>query len=277
VALLLGGARTLPAQAAAPCLPLRTVDTPPAIDGSVEGGDVWGAPLVALDVGERGGPCTDPVQRLFAVRSGGRTYVAVDVPESAVGDPGDTLRLFFDTNHDRGTAPGASDRAVRLVGFPAGVSQAPSPTAEMYTGTGTGWGAPAVLLTARASRTPGGTGRLVIEIELPFDAPSMGFAAVYSSGDLQDCDGDFVNDRMRWPPALPDPAGAPPGLADPSRWGVLGCAALPPTPTPTRTPTPRPTPPDEPPLCVILDHDSCVRSSECRWFGSVTGGRCLPI
>ena len=29
VALLLGGARTLPAQPAAPCLPLRTVDTPP--------------------------------------------------------------------------------------------------------------------------------------------------------------------------------------------------------------------------------------------------------
>jgi hypothetical protein len=164
--------------------------------------------------------CTNAVQRIYTVRTPSGLYVAIDVPESATGHPLDTLLLFMDRNHNGTSQPDSSDRAVRLLGFPAGSNQNAA-VAEIYSGSGFGWGAPAPFYTARSSRSGSGPdARLRVEVALPSTSVPAGFALVYLSGDAQDCDGDGQNDNLRWPPTLPDPSGVP-GLADPRQWGDL--------------------------------------------------------
>lgn len=266
--LLLAGASRLSAHAATPCLRPQVAAAPPRVDGSIEPADGWGAPLHVVTLG--GTACTAPVQRLFAVRTGGRTFVAVEVPES-VADERDTLLLFVDGNHGSG-APDAADRAIRLVGFPEGTEQTPSGAAEVFAGTGTGWGPPRTFFPVRTSRTGrGAAGRVTVELELPAATTPIGFAVAFLSGDRQDCNGDFVGDSFLWPPALPFPIGAPPGLSDAGIWGDLGCAV------PTTPPVPQPTRPAGPLDCGRFRTEQTCRAQhpDCRWSGPTFG--CVAI
>jgi hypothetical protein len=271
--LLLADASRLSAHAGTPCLRPQVVAAPPRVDGAVEPADGWGAPLHVVTLG--GTACTAPVQRLFAVRTGGRTFVAVEVPES-VADDRDTLLFFVDGNHGGSGAPDADDRAIRLVGFPEGTEQTPSGAAEVYAGTGTGWGPPQTFFPVRTSRTGRGPGgRVTVELELPAAAASVGFAVAFLSGDRQDCDGDFVGDSFLWPPALPFPIGPPPGLSDARSWGDLGCT--PPTPPTPTTPVPRPTRTPGPLECRKFTTEETCRAQhpDCRWAGPTSG--CIDI
>jgi hypothetical protein len=257
--LSLSGAAGLFAHAGAPCLRPKSVAAPPRIDGSIDPADGWGAPIHAVALG--GTTCTDPVQRLFAVRAGARTFVAVDVPETTADDR-DTLLVFVDGDHSGAGAPDASDRAIRLVGFAPGTNRPPSGVAEVYEGTGTGWSPARTFSAARTSRTGSGPGaRMVVELELPTQGAPVGFAAAFVSGDRQDCDGDSASDGFLWPPALPLTIVTPPGLAETGRWGDLGC-----------------TPPAPPPLeCRDFKTEGTCRAQhpDCRWGGATLG--CLPI
>ena len=186
-----------------------------AIDGTVDaasGPERTGAAAV----------CT--AMRIHSLRSATNFYLAVDVPE-LVADPGDALLLYFDMNHSGGSAPDAVDRAIRLVGFPAGTNQTPA-TVEIYAGNTVGWGTPGAFATVKSSRTGSGTGaRLVVELTVPNTTAPVGFALVYASNNPQDCNNDFdvSESAFKFPLALPIPGGDDlAGVRVPSEWGDLG-------------------------------------------------------
>ena len=163
--------------------------------------------------------CT--AMRIHTVRTAANLYLAVDVPE-LVANPDDVLLLYFDMNHNAGTTPDAADRAIRLSQFPAGLNQTPA-IAEIYSGNGTDWVAPAAFATVKSSRTAGG--RLVVELTVPITAAPVGFALFYASMDLQDCnvDFDFSESAFKWPSGLATPGGDNlAGVKDPSQWGDVG-------------------------------------------------------
>lgn len=224
VLVLLSGGRPLLAHVLGQCLKAPIRASAPSIDGTIEPSP-WGSPAYTIPLVSVS--CADPVQRFYAMRTSalGPIYVAIDVPESAVDNSADTILLFIDGNHTGGGAPDTSDRAVRLLGFPVGVTPQTPTTAEIYTGNGAGWSAPAPFPTGKVKSLRTGSGnntRLAVEMELPpSSTPEVGFAVVYLSGDLQDCTGDSISDNVLWPPALPFPTGAPPGLSNPSQWGDL--------------------------------------------------------
>jgi hypothetical protein len=222
--LLVSGHSPVLAHAPGKCLRIPVVAVPPTINGVIDPAESWGAPILTVNLG--GANCALPTQRVYAVRTegaGGRTYVAVDVPESAENNAGDMVVVFLRGNHAAGAALDASDRAVRLVGFPVGSNLTPSPVAEIYTGAAAGWGPPASFSTVKYSRTGSGiAARLVVEMELPLSAPAMGFALMVLSGDDRDCQGDFVRDNL-FSPDSPQPSfsATPPHNSTPNEWGDL--------------------------------------------------------
>jgi hypothetical protein len=161
--------------------------------------------------------------KLYALRTNTTLYLAVDVYEDTA-DPDDVLLLFFDMNHSGGTGPDAADRAIRLVGFPAGSNQTPT-TAQIFSGNGTDWVSPAAFTTVKSSRVGSGPGgRLVVELTVPITTAPLGFAAFYASKNDQDCNSDGILDNsFAWPSTLPTPGGdSLAGIKDPSQWGDLG-------------------------------------------------------
>ena len=189
----------------------------PTLDGTIE--PAWGPERTGAPAG-----CTS--MNLYALRSASTLYLAVDVPE-LVADPADTLLLFFDVNHNGGSAPDLADRAIRLANFPAGSNQSPA-IAELYSGNGLSWGSQAPFTTARSSRTgTGNNARLVVELTLPLTSAPVGFALYYNSSDLQDCntDADISESAFKVPAMLATPGGdALAGVKVPSQWIDLGVA-----------------------------------------------------
>lgn len=189
----------------------------PTLDGTIE--PAWGPERT-------GAPAGCPSMNLYALRSASTLYLAVDVPE-LVADPADTLLLFFDMNHNGGSAPDLADRAIRLANFAAGSNQSPA-TAELYSGNGLGWGSQAPFTTARSSRTgSGNSGRLVVELTLPLTSAPVGFALYYNSSDLQDCnsDADISESSFKVPNMLATPGGdSLAGVKVPTQWIDLGVA-----------------------------------------------------
>jgi hypothetical protein len=243
--LVLGSSNLLHAHSGAPLAAPTQVSSSITLDGTIDSvgtETVWGAGVTAAQVAnncsEFNGTSPAPPLTVYALNDGANPFLAFDVPDSTA-DANDRLFLFFDPNHSAGSTPAAGDQALQLV-FDNLAANNVVPTAQHYSGTGTGWSAGTAGLPigvqATYRRDATGPGRWQLELTFPFTGPTVGVAVLYlnaTGAAAEDCNGDGIIDDFyaRFPSRLTvvSAMSLPTGIANPGVWGDLNFGPQPPT------------------------------------------------